>query len=210
MATQAEKILIRLTKYSGKVSTVVDATASFNATGTYYQDLSGWDAAVVQIINTDAGPIYFKTTNDDNAVTGNLLPAPEVPVNWYSVLGVDLATKNDVDNINGTGIVEFGIIGKYLQLVGDSYDNPKSFGYFLSYFNYSDINDAYDNALTQGSRVVYAAANTQYSVQEFFADSKLTQPIIDGSGNWYAFSLITDSTSIYVCTISANGSVSID
>lgn len=209
MATQAGKILIRLTKYSGKVSTVVDATASFNATGTYFQDLSGWDAAVVQVVGSDS-PIYFKTTNDDNSVTGNLLPAPEVPINWYSVLGVDLSTKNDTDNINGTGIVEFGIIGKYLQLIGDSYDNPKSFGYFLSYFNYSDINDAYDNALTQGSRVVYAATDNQSGVQEFFADSKLTQPIIDGSGNWFAFSLITDYSSIYVCTISLNGSVSVD
>ena len=209
MATQAEKILIRLTKYSGKVSTVVDATNSFNTTGTYYQDLSGWDAAVVQVVNSD-DTIYFKTTNDDNSATSNLLPAPEVPVNWVSVLGVDLSSKSDTDNINGSGIVEFAIIGKYLQLVGNTYDNPLSYGYFLSYFNYSNINDAYESGLSQGSRVVYAATDSQSGVQEFFADSRLTQPIIDGSGNWYAFALITDYTSIYACTISADGLVSVD
>lgn len=116
MAT-ASKILIRLTKFSGKVSTVVDVTASFNTNGFYFQDLSGWDAAVVQIVSPTA-QINFNTTNDNGAITGQLLPAPEVPLNWVSVLGVNLTTKTDVSSLSTSGIVSFGIIGKYLQLQG--------------------------------------------------------------------------------------------
>ena len=114
MAT-ASKILIRLTKFSGKISTMVDATESFNANGSYFQDLSGWDVAVVQIVSPSAA-INFTTTNDDGAITGQLLPAPEVPVNWVTVLGVNLTTKTDVSSLNASGIVSFGIIGKYLKL----------------------------------------------------------------------------------------------
>ena len=114
MAT-ASKILIRLTKFSGKISTMVDVTESFNANGSYFQDLSGWDAAVVQIVSPSAA-INFTTTNDDGAITGQLLPAPEVPVNWVTVLGVNLTTKTDVSSLNASGIVSFGIIGKYLKL----------------------------------------------------------------------------------------------
>jgi hypothetical protein len=50
------------------------------------------------------------------------LPAPEVPINWVSVLGVNLTTKTDVSSIAAAGIVEFGIIGKYLLLQGSA--NP--------------------------------------------------------------------------------------
>lgn len=114
MAT-ASKILIRLQKFSSKISTVVDATASFNANGSYYQDLSGWDSAVVQIVSPSAS-IAFSTTNDDGAITSQLLPAPEVPINWVTVLGVNLTTKTDVSSLAVSGIVEFGIIGKYLKL----------------------------------------------------------------------------------------------
>jgi hypothetical protein len=116
MAT-ASKILIRLTKFSGKISTMVDATASFNANGSYFQDLSGWDVAVVQIVSPSA-QINFSTTNDDGSVTGQLLPAPEVPINWLTVLGVNLTTKTDVSSLSASGIVSFGIIGKYLKLEG--------------------------------------------------------------------------------------------
>jgi hypothetical protein len=116
MAT-VSKLLIRLQKFSSKISTVVDATASFNANGNFYQDLSGWDSAVVQFVSP-SNAINFSTTNDDGAITGQLLPAPEVPINWVSVLGVNLTTKTDVSSISGSGIVQFGIIGKYLLLQG--------------------------------------------------------------------------------------------
>ena len=117
MAT-VSKLLIRLQKFSSKISTVVDATESFNANGDFYQDLSGWDSAVVQFVNPSA-QINFNTTNDDGSITGQLLPAPEVPINWVSVLGVNLSTKTDVASISADGIVEFGIIGKYLQIISD-------------------------------------------------------------------------------------------
>jgi hypothetical protein len=108
------KLLIRLQKFSSKISTIVDATASFNANGSYYQDLSGWDSAVVQFVSPSA-TINFSTTNDNGSINGELLPAPQVPINWVTVLGVDLTTKTDVSSISASGIVEFGIIGQYLQ-----------------------------------------------------------------------------------------------
>jgi hypothetical protein len=118
MAT-VSKLLIRLQKFSSKISTVVDATASFNAENNFYQDLSGWDSAVVQFVGT-SGTISFSTTNDDGSITGQLLPAPEVPINWVTVLGVNLTTKADVSSIAAAGIVSFGIIGKYLLLQGNT------------------------------------------------------------------------------------------
>ena len=118
MAT-VSKLLIRLQKFSSKISTIVDATESFNANNSFYQDLSGWDSAVVQFVGT-SGTISFSTTNDDGSITGQLLPAPEVPINWVTVLGVNLSTKTDVSSIAAAGIVEFGIIGKYLLLQGNT------------------------------------------------------------------------------------------
>ena len=118
MAT-VSKLLIRLQKFSSKISTIVDATESFNTNNNFYQDLSGWDSAVVQFVGT-SGTISFSTTNDDGSITGQLSPAPEVPLNWVSVLGVNLTTKTDVSSIAAAGIVEFGIIGKYLLLQGNT------------------------------------------------------------------------------------------
>ena len=118
MAT-VSKLLIRLQKFSSKISTLVDATDSFNANNNFYQDLSGWDSAVVQFVGT-SGTVSFSTTNDDGSITGQLSPAPEVPINWVTVLGVNLTTKTDVSSIAAAGIVEFGIIGKYLLLQGNT------------------------------------------------------------------------------------------
>ena len=118
MAT-VSKLLIRLQKFSSKISTVVDATNSFNTNNNFYQDLSGWDSAVVQFVGT-SGTISFSTTNDDGATTGQLLPAPEVPINGVTVLVVNLTTKTDISSISAAGIVEFGIIGKYLLLQGSA------------------------------------------------------------------------------------------
>jgi hypothetical protein len=112
----ATKILIRLTKFSSKISTVVDCTQDFNANNSYYQDISGWDVAVVQLVNPGT-TVLFNTTNDDGAITGQLLPAPEVPLYWTPVLGVNLSTKTDVSSLATSGLVSFGIIGKYLQLI---------------------------------------------------------------------------------------------
>ena len=115
----ATKILIRLTKFSSKISNVIDCTAQFNAADSFFQDLSGWDVAVVQLVNPGT-TILFKTTNDDGSVTGQVMPAPEVPEYWTTVLGVNLTTKTDIASIAAAGIVEFGIIGKYLLLQGNT------------------------------------------------------------------------------------------
>ena len=114
MAT-VSKLLIRLQKFSSKISTTVDATESFNTNNSFYQDLSGWDSAVVQFVGT-SGTISFSTTNDNGSITGQLLPAPEVPINWVSVAGVNLTSKADITSIAASGIVAFGIIGNYLKL----------------------------------------------------------------------------------------------
>jgi hypothetical protein len=118
MAT-VSKLLIRLQKFSSKISTTVDATESFNTNNSFYQDLSGWDSAVVQFVGT-SGTISFSTTNDNGSITGQLLPAPEVPINWVSVAGVNLTSKADVTSIAASGIVAFGIIGNYLLLQGST------------------------------------------------------------------------------------------
>ncbi len=117
MATSVGKLLIRLTKYSSKISNVIDATNSFNTTGSYYQDLSGWDFAVVQFVSPSE-EISFFTSNDDGAQTGQLLPAPEVPVNWIAIPGVNLTDKSSIASISVDGLVQFAIIGKYLLLQG--------------------------------------------------------------------------------------------
>lgn len=118
MAT-VSKLLIRLQKFSSKISTTVDATESFNTNNSFYQDLSGWDSAVVQFVGT-SGTISFSTTNDNGSITGQLLPAPEVPINWVSVSGVNLTSKADITSIAAGGIVSFGIIGNYLLLQGST------------------------------------------------------------------------------------------
>lgn len=118
MAT-VSKLLIRLQKFSSKISTTVDATESFNTNNSFYQDLSGWDSAVVQFVGT-SGTISFSTTNDNGSITGQLLPAPEVPINWVSVAGVNLTSKTDITSIAASGIVAFGIIGNYLLLQGST------------------------------------------------------------------------------------------
>jgi hypothetical protein len=118
MAT-VSKLLIRLQKFSSKISTTVDATESFNTNNSFYQELSGWDSAVVQFVGT-SGTISFSTTNDNGSITGQLLPAPEVPINWVSVAGVNLTSKADITSIAASGIVAFGIIGNYLLLQGST------------------------------------------------------------------------------------------
>lgn len=118
MAT-VSKLLIRLQKFSSKISTTVDATESFNTNNSFYQDLSGWDSAVVQFVGT-SGTVSFSTTNDNGSITRQLLPAPEVPLNWVSVAGVNLTSKADITSIAASGIVAFGIIGNYLLLQGSA------------------------------------------------------------------------------------------
>ena len=183
MATSISKLLIRLQKFSSKISKVVDATNEFNKGGFYIQDLSGWDSAVVQFGTISAeGTITFYTTNDDGSVNaGQLLPAPEVPDNFIPVKGIDLATKGDVLVASNDSMVEFGIIGKYLSLSGDTIVYPLSYAYVLSANPYVNIGEAYNVGLSQGTRIVYASTGNQGSITEFFADSKNNKGIIKAS-----------------------------
>ena len=108
-----QKLLLRLTKADKKISTVIDLTEQYNTNHSVYQDVGGWDVAVVQVID-NSGSIYFQTTNDDGSVTGQLLPAPEVPINWYDLRGLDI-TNNDSVNYMGNGLVKFTKFGKYIK-----------------------------------------------------------------------------------------------
>jgi hypothetical protein len=209
MATSVSKLIIRLQKFSSKISKSIDATNSFNSLGYYYQDLSGWDSAVVQFVNPSEA-ISFFTTNDNGEITGQLLPAPEVPLNWSVVKGVDLATKGDVVSSSTDSIVEFGIIGQYLLLQGATTNDPSSYGYLLS-APVANIQEAYNTGIQNGARLVYAATNSQNSVTEFFGDSRLTIPVYGNGTYWYGYRLLSaPSNGISACTISPLGVVSID
>jgi hypothetical protein len=110
-----DKILIRLTKSNLKISKVVDATNSFNVNESYYQDLSGWDDVVVEVVNPTSS-IGFNTTNDNGYVNGILMPAPQIPTNWVEVIGIDLLDNSDVSIVDTTSNVLFGAIGQFLQI----------------------------------------------------------------------------------------------
>lgn len=204
MSTTASKILIRLTKFSNKTSNVLNVTEQFNATGVFYQDLSGWDEAIVQIV-TPSEAISFKTTNDDGAITGQLLPAPEVPINWLTVQGVKLSDGAAASSVTTSETVKFTSIGKYLQLVGATVASAPSFAYLLSRESNSVAANACASGILIGNKVVYASTATPTSVTSFYIDSALTQRVF-GNSDYYALKLMTGST-IYSATISPTGVV---
>lgn len=204
MATSVGKLLLSLTKFSSKTSKVIDVTNEFNARGTFYQDVSGWDSVVAQIISPSE-TISFKTTNDDGGVFGDLLPAPEVPANWAVVEGINLADKTNVSSVNATANVAFGIIGKYLQLNGATVSAAPSFAYLVSIEGNSVAANVCETGVSVGARVVYASTATPTSVTAFYGNSDLTMPVF-GNGNYYALRLMTGST-VYSATISSTGVV---
>ena len=207
MATSVSKLLIRLQKFSSKISKIVDATDSFNKYGLYYQDLSGWDSAVVQFVSPSAA-VSFYTTNDDDSVTSQLLPAPEQPNNWVGVEGVNLLDKSDVVSIATDGLVEFGIIGKYLLLIGTE-TNSSPYAYNLSKNTYDNAGEAYNIGVLQGNQIVYATTNVLTIANKLYADSKLTQPIYGNGTNWYGVQLINNGVK-YAITIDGTATIVID
>ena len=209
MATSVSKLLIRLQKFSSKISRTVDATASFNTLGYYYQDLSGWDTAVVQFVSPSEA-ISFFTTNDNGAINGQLLPAPEVPLNWDVVKGVDLATKGDVTSASTSSNVEFTIIGQYLLLQGATTNSPLSYAYVLSKNTYPTVAEANNVGIAQGTEIVYANTATLSTSNKLFTTSGLTQPIYGDGTNWYAIELLTNPSVKYIITISPTGVIVID
>ncbi len=212
MATSISKLLIRLQKFSSKISKVVDATNDFNKGGFYIQDLSGWDSAVVQFGTiSEEGTITFYTTNDDGSVkAGQLLPAPEVIDNFTPVKGVDLATKGDVLVASNDSMVEFGIIGKYLSLAGDTMTYPLSYAYVLSKNTYTGAQEAYDLGVLQGTQIVYTTSSTLSNSNILYSTSSLTQPIYGDGTSWYGIALLTNDSVKYAITISPAGMIYID
>jgi hypothetical protein len=212
MATSISKLLIRLQKFSSKISKTIDATASFNEGGFYIQDLSGWDSAVVQFGTiSEAGVISFYTTNDNGSIeAGQLLPAPQVPENFVAVKGVDLSTKGDVLVASNDSMVEFGIIGKYLSIAGDEITYPLTYAYVLSHNTYPTAGEAYTLGILQGTRIVYAAADTLTTGDILYADSRLTQQLLGDDSSWYGIALLTDKSVKYAITIDVLGAIVVD
>ena len=211
MATSISKLLIRLQKFSSKISKVVDATNNFNNGGFYIQDLSGWDSAVVQFGTITDGPITFYTSNDNGSVNASqLLPAPEVPQNFIAVQGVDLATKTDVLVAADDSIVQFGIIGKYLSLSGDTMTYPLNYAYVLSKNTYLTAGEAYDIGILQGTVIVYATTDTLTTSNILYTTSSLTQPIYGDGISWYGIALLSDNSVNEAITIDEDGVIVID
>ena len=212
MATSISKLLIRLQKFSSKISKVVDATNDFNKGGFYIQDLSGWDSAVVQFGTiAEEGTITFYTTNDDGSVkAGQLLPAPEVIDNFTPVKGVDLATKGDVLVASNDSMVEFGIIGKYLSLAGDTITYPLSYAYVLSKNTYTGAQEAYDLGVLQGTQIVYTTSSTLSNSNILYSTSSLTQPIYGDGTSWYGIALLTNDSVKYAITIDGEAVIVVD
>ena len=212
MATSISKLLIRLQKFSSKISKVVDATNDFNKGGFYIQDLSGWDSAVVQFGTiAGEGTITFYTTNDDGSVNASqLLPAPEVPDNFIPVKGVDLATKGDVLVASNDSMVEFGIIGKYLSLSGDTMTYPLNYAYVLSKNTYTSAQEAYDLGVLQGTQIVYTTSSTLSNSNILYSTSSLTQPIYGDGTSWYGIALLTNDSVKYAITIDGEAVIVVD
>jgi hypothetical protein len=210
MATSVSKLIIRLQKFSSKISTTVEATASFNSKGYHIQDLSGWDSAVVQFGTISAeDTITFKTTNDNGSVEGQLLPAPEVPENFTPVMGINLATKANALVASNDSIIEFGIIGKYLLLEGNDTDTL-SYAYVLSQNAYDNALEAYNIGILQGTRIVYTTTATLTTANKLYTDNRLTQPIVDDGTSWYGIAVLNDQAVKYAITISSAGVIFID
>jgi hypothetical protein len=210
MATSVSKLLIRLQKFSSKISTTVDATTAFNSGGWYIQDLSGWDSAVVQFVSPSE-EITFFNTNDNGSITGQLLPAPQVVDNLLPVQGVDLATKTDVLSTSADSMIEFGIVGQYLVLLGATIDNfPHSYAYVLSKNTYNNAGEAYNVGVLQGTRIVYTTTGILNGANILYTDSRLTEPVLGDGSSWYGVQLLTDTAVKYAITINSAGEIFID
>jgi len=211
MATSVSKLLIRLQKFSSKISRSIDATASFNEGGFFIQDLSGWDSAVVQFGTITDGPITFFTTNDDGArIIGQLLPAPEVIDQFLPVKGIDLSTKGDVLVASDDSIVEFGIIGKYLSLAGPEPAYPANYAYVISKNTFPTASEAYISGRSQGTTIVYATTSTLTSANLFYSTSALTQPIYGDGTSWYSAKRLDGTGPDYALQINGAGALYID
>jgi len=211
MATSVSKLLIRLQKFSSKISRSIDATASFNEGGFFIQDLSGWDSAVVQFGTITDGPITFFTTNDDGArIIGQLLPAPEVIDQFLPVKGIDLSTKGDVLVASDDSIVEFGIIGKYLSLAGPEPAYPANYAYVISKNTFPTASEAYISGRSQGTTIVYATTPTLTSANLFYSTSALTQPIYGDGTSWYSAKRLDGTGPDYALQINGAGALYID
>ena len=211
MATSVSKLLIRLQKFSSKISKTLDVTASFNEGGFYIQDLSGWDSAVVQFGTITDGPITFFTTNDNGAaVQGQLLPAPEVIDNFLPVKGIDLSTKGDVLVASDDSIIEFGIIGQYLSLAGGTFTYPANYAYVLSKNTFDTASEAYNSGRNQGTKIVYATTSTLSSANILYTTSKLIEPITGNGTSWYSAKRLDGTGADYAITIDSLGEIYVD
>ena len=99
------------------LSTTIDATTKFNATGKYNLDLNGWDYAVVNVI-TPSAIVNFNTTNDSNAKAGISDGDAYTAINWQPISLTNIATGTGVTSTTTTGNFKLNQGARFLQLAG--------------------------------------------------------------------------------------------
>lgn len=117
MAT-VSKILLRLAKTTNTSSIDLDLTAKYGTGASpIYQDVSGYDIVILQLIGVTVGTVSFNVTIDNGAVTGTVVPNPPVPTNWTPVGGYNVATGVIATSTTASGMWKFSGIGGFLQIV---------------------------------------------------------------------------------------------
>jgi hypothetical protein len=107
-------------------------------------------------------------------------------------------------------MVEFGIIGKYLSLSGDTIVYPLSYAYVLSKNTYTGAQEAYDLGILQGTRIVYTTTNTLSNANILYTDSSLTQPVVGDGTSWYGVALLNNQAVKYAITIDGEAVIVVD
>ena len=125
-------------------------------------------------------------------------------------MGINLATKVDALVASNDTIIEFGIIGQYLALSGDTMTYPLNYAYVLSKNTYSTAGEAYNIGIEQGTEIVYTTTATLSTANILYSTSSLTQPVYGDGSSWYGIALLTDKTVKYAITISPTGIIVID
>jgi hypothetical protein len=119
----------------------LDLTNQFNESGQatlnpcVVIDISNYDYCLVQIENPSVTPIAFSASLDSRAILGvsdgnattvgnGYLPSL---TNFAQIAGVDLATDNLINELNGDGTIKFNVIGKYLAITNGSGQSLSSY-----------------------------------------------------------------------------------
>ncbi len=99
------------------VSQTIDLTTSFNESGVFNLDLSGWDYAVIHLI-TPAATVSFLGSNDAGAIEGVSDGNGLTAINFTAMGLINLATGTLVTSSASSGIFKLNVGTRFLQLSG--------------------------------------------------------------------------------------------